>query len=465
MSPNLTATAAPDAEPPAGRYWTRRQVLLAAIFATVLAQIVAMALISKYNVHPDERSHVTTADYYLRWWLPPPAGDVRVLPSISAYGFSYHYNPTPTYFLAGRTVAPIRDLIRHPFRAFRLWNAALFAVVVGVALRLRDRRFALLLLLCPAQVWYLFSYFNDDAMALALSLLCCWQVTVPGAATARFLAADDWRTGRWGALGLALMLALLLLSKQNYRVFLGFLGLYAVWTLAFSGDFRRARRLGLKWCALALAALCLAWPRLALDAWINRPDAPGNRGLSKWQRVREVADSTAISGFRPSQSGTEDAYPGLDMRSSGTSFLDLFNQRYRWHEITFQSLVGVYGYVSIYGDAPFYLAMLAAYLSLLATVSFLTWRHGTRPQQLLWLLCLLTWAALVLASARHSWMVDFEPQGRYLFPGIGVLFLAFSQLRTCLPEKLLWRYGVLIWLLSCYSFLFTGLRSIPKFAG
>ena len=46
--------------------------------------------------------------------------------------------------------------------------------------------------------------------------------------------------------------------------------------------------------------------------------------------------------------------------------------------------------------------MLVAYLSLLATVTGLTLRHGTRAQQLLWLLCLLTWTALILASAYNS---------------------------------------------------------------
>ena len=466
MSLKLTVTSASGDEPRAGgRRWTRRRVLLAAIFATVLAQIVAMALISKYNVHPDEQSHVTVADYYLHWWLPPPAGDPRILPSLSAYGFSYHYNPTLAYFLAGRTVAPIQELIRNPFRAFRLWNAALFAALIAVALRLKDPRFALLLLLCPAQMWYLFSYFNDDAMALALSLLCVWQVAFPEAAGARFLAADDWRTGRWGAFALALMLALLWLSKKNYHAFLAFLGVYALWTVVFSRDARRARRLALKWGVLALAALCLAWPRQALDDWVNRPDAPGNRGLTKWQRAREVTDSYATTAFRPSSAGTRDAYPGLNMKASGTPFIELFNHRYRWHEFTWKSLVGVYGYVSLYSGSAFYLAMLVAYLSLLAIVSWQVGRHGTRPQQLLWLLCLLTWAALALASAHHSWTVDYEPQGRYLFPGVGMLFLAFSRFGSCVPDRLLWRYGILIWGLSCYSFVVTGLRWIPKFAG
>ncbi len=437
-----------------------RKLLLAAIFATVLAQMIAMALISELNVHPDERHHVQVADYYLRWWLPPPAGDPRVIPSLSAYGFSYHYNQTLAYFLAGKAVAPIQDWIQNPFIAFRLCNVALFAALVGFALRRRNELYALLLLLCPAQVWYLFSCFNDDALALFLSLLCCLQVAVPDTISSRFLGAEDWRTSRRGAFALALILATLLLSKQNYHVFLVFLGFYAAWTVASAGDLARARRLGLKWCAVALAAVCLAWPRYAIDDWVNDPKRPGNRGLTKGERIHEVAESHATGGFRPTQAGTEDAYPGLRMKQRGVPFGDLFKMH--WHRNTYMSLVGVYGYVSIYSDRSFYVATFIVYASLLATLIALVWRQGSPWDRLFALACSLFCAGLVLASAHHSWTVDFEPQGRYLFPGIGIAFVAILRLRALVPPRVLWRYGVVIWLLSCYSFLFTGLRLIPK---
>ncbi len=425
--------------------------------------MIAMAVISRYDAHPDERSHVTVADYYLTWWLPPAAGDPRVLSSLSAYGYSYHYNLTPAYFLAGRAVAPIQDLVRQHYVAFRLFNVALFAVLAALALRRRAELFAAALLLCPAQVWYLFSCFSDDALALFLCLLCCWQVMTPDTVFSRFLAAGDWRTGWRGAVFLALLLALSLLSKRNYHAFLAFLGFYAAWTIAFAGDPRRARRLGLKWAAVALAALCFAWPRYALDDWINDPEAPGNRGLTRSQRIMEVTESRATGGFRPSQRGTEEAYPGLAMKQRGVPFSELLAMH--WHRNTYMSFVGVYGYVSIYGPTSFYVACFIVYASLLATLIALVLRYGSGPDRLFALVAFLACAGLVLVSAHHSWTVDFEPQGRYLFPAIGIVFVAVLHLKALIPARILWRYGILIWLLSCYSFIFTGLRLIPKSAG
>ncbi len=440
-------------------------MLLAAVFSTILAQIVAMALISQYNVHPDERSHVTVADYYLHWWIPPAAGDTRVISSLSAYGHSYHYNSTPVYFLAGKAVAPLKNLIRHPFLAFRFFNVALFTALVIVALLRRDENFALLLLLFPAQVWYLFSCFNDDASALFLCLLCCWQIMYPDTILTRFLAADTWRRHLHGALLFALMLALILLSKRNYHVFLAFLGFYAAWMIAFSGDLRRAKRLASRWCAIGLAAICFAWPRYSIDAMVNDPDAPGNKGMTKHERILDMVESYATRGFRPSQLGTEDGYPGLKLKQQGVPFTEIFTHPwFRWHEVTLKSLVGAYAYARIFSDTPFYLAIFMAYASLLGNLVVLVIRHGTRADRLFAVACSLFCAGLVLASAYHSWTVDFVPHGRYLFPGFGILFIAILRFRAFIPGRILWRHGVLIWLLSCYSFIFTGLRLIPKFA-
>ncbi len=441
------------------------KLLLAAIFSMVLAQMITMALISQYNAHPDERSHVTAADYYLHWWIPPAAGDTRVLSSLSAYGHSYHYNSTPVYFLVGRSLAPLRNLIRHPFLAFRLFNVALFATLVVVALFRRDQTCALLLLLLPAQVWYLFSCFNDDASALFLCLLCSWQIMYPDTVLSQFLTDDNWSTSRHGALLFALMLALILLSKKNYHVFLAFLGFYAAWMTAFSGDPRRVKRLALKWCAVGLAAGCLALPRYAIDAWINDPAAPGNKGMTKQERMSEVVESYASRGFRPSQFDTEDGYPGLRLKEHGVPFSEIFTHPwFRWHEVTFKSFVGAYAYARIFSDKPFYLAIFFAYTSLLATLIVMVIRHGTSADRIFGLVCFLSFAGLVLASAYHSWTVDFVPHGRYLFPGFGIFFVAILRFRAFISTRILWRYGVLIWLLSCYSFIFTGLRLIPKFA-
>ena len=78
------------------------------------------------------------------------------------------------------------------------------------------------------------------------------------------------------------MLALLLLSKQNYRVFLGFLGLYAAWSVVFSGDFQRAKRLTLKWGAIGSGG---AVPGVATSGARRLDQSAGRAGQPRPQQV------------------------------------------------------------------------------------------------------------------------------------------------------------------------------------
>ncbi len=450
-----------DARSAAGRGKRFGRPLLAALFATVLVQIAAMALISRFDAHPDERSHVAVGDYYVHWWLPPAAGDPRIVPSLSNYGSSYHYQPSIAYFLAGKAVAPVQGLLQHRFRAFRFFNAGLLAILAGVALWRRDDTFGLLLLLLPAQVWYLFSYFNDDALALFACLLCCWQIARPEAAFARFLHAEDWKTGWGGALLFGLLLAILLLSKRNYHIFLVFLAGHAACIIGLSGDWIRRRRPAIKSGIVVLMAFSFVWPNQAFHEWVNDPARAANRGSTRHERIQQQAERYAAPGFKPSELGTESGFGMTRMRDRGVPFGELFT-RHRWHELTIMSFFGLYGYMDLASPPAFYAGILLFYLSFLATLCIRVLRRGSMLDRAYFLAGLAFCGGLVAASAYHSWTIDFQAQGRYLFPAFGALFLTVLKLEAIIPGRILWRHGLAVWLLSSYSFIFTGLRWILK---
>lgn len=56
---------------------------------------------------------------------------------------------------------------------------------------------------------------------------------------------------------------------------------------------------------------------------------------------------------------------------------------------------------------------------------------------------------MVAASLYHSWTYDFQPQGRYLFPILGILSILFHETREYLNRYIL---SLLISLMFTFSF-------------
>jgi uncharacterized membrane protein len=93
----------------------------------------------------------------------------------------------------------------------------LLAILAG--LRLRPQRALSPLLLAP-QIWYIFSYFNGDAFPLFLATLIGYQTAVPDSLFNRYLDAPGLVRRVPGLLFVAVLIALLALSKKNYYAFL-----------------------------------------------------------------------------------------------------------------------------------------------------------------------------------------------------------------------------------------------------
>ena len=117
--------------------------------------------------------------------------------------------------------SPVRRSI-----SYRLFNLTLFLAIVFVFVRKVEARHLLIPLSLSAQIWYIFSYFNADAFALAGAQFAAYQVAVRDSAFNSGITSGSYR-GWWrGVLVLGLAIGLLLLSKRNFYVFLAFLAAY-----------------------------------------------------------------------------------------------------------------------------------------------------------------------------------------------------------------------------------------------
>jgi len=84
-------------------------------------------------------------------------------------------------------------------------------------------------------------------------------------------------------------------------------------------------------------------------------------------------------------------------------------------------------------------------------------------RDMIFFLFVLTFAGLVVGqSVYHSWVNDYQPQGRYLFPILPMFMVALARMPSSFRMRIMPLFGFAFFVLSVWSFLLTGLRMIPK---
>jgi hypothetical protein len=470
------------------------------IVATFLA--ASMAWISAFNAHPDEIHHARAADYYRTHWLPPQFGDPDAVPSYSRYGTSYLHERDIVYLLAGKWSLIVAPVVGNSDLSYRLFNLMLLAAIAFAFVRKREARPLLVPLVLSAQVWYVFSYFNADALALAAALFVAYQIIARGSV---FNAALDSKTRmRWlgGVLLLGFGFGLLLLAKRNYYIVLAFLAAYvmlrevglrasfgvAFCTLIGIGWYFRAppdvpswlygctalvvagfvvldirarvsdpafrRRVG-TFIAAGGVGVVLFLPRVAFDKLVVENSA------NELYSIEATAEVFAADGFKPSQIAKGVAESEFRLRVGGTPYLKMLFSGNHWAWISFQSLVGCYGYMTIFSRDRFYAVVGVVYLVFLALLGYGAWRSGDGAARNSLAIASLYALLVVLVSSLYSWTSALQAQGRYLFPAFVMFGMAIADMRGRLPAAAPVA-AVLAFVLAVYSFCDVGLILIPK---
>ena len=469
-----------------------------------LAALLAlgMALRSAPDSHPDEIFHAKAAEYYRHHWLPPRVGDPRTLDSYSAYGSSYLSDFDPSYFFAGKIAALFQPLGVEALYAARLAGVLLFGVLGALALGLKGWELFFVPLLLSPQIWYLFSYANNDAFPLAASFILAILLVSPEGALARFFRGGSHLRERATALLVAVTLAALLLSKFNYVFVAGFFAAYLLsrcgsWILALVvvlGLFpamvaarlilqprfehlvgavisgvgvyllaRHARRAGGE-TVRRFVRTCIVLSGAALLALVVRAYVIIINGGAD-QMARSIADRVAAKAAEKPQAsdGKLSTRPptGLRLRERGIPFHRMFLAPWHWAQSTAATSAGLYGYMSARGSLAYYLAYFGAAALFILIAARLAWAAHSPGDPTLPVVAILFIATVVLASAYHSWTTDFQPQGRYLFPTLPVVGLLLLHYRNALIQSRLVVIAALIFGLSSYSFVFVGIRGLP----
>lgn len=415
--------------------------------------IIVMMVNSDQNVHPDEYVHLAAVQYYADHWLPPDITDPSIDHTFSVYGVSRLSSLEIYYLLAGKFKSLISSIELPDHVSSRMFNILLWGAIFFYGLkRISGRIVALPLLLTP-QVWYIFSYCNSDAFALFVAFLGGSQLVDKNSLLFRYLRGDNMFSRVFGVILIGLLLATLLLLKKNYLPFIAFFYLCLLFRLFFTEEFYWDRKDALiRLIAFTLLGCALFGLRLGIDHYVN-----GENGQAK---IEAMKNSKGHPSYRPA-SPLADTNHFLFKKAKGVTWQEMIS-KYKWPERCLNNFFGTFGYGNIKAQLIYYQIMRwATVFFLVLVVGTAIVRGGIAGGGVVMAACALA-GALVLASFYHSWVGDFQPQGRYLFMILPMLGVVYGWNYTLVHRQGITLVATMMFLFSSYFFVFQGLLRIPQ---
>jgi hypothetical protein len=415
--------------------------------------IIAMAGISQRNVHPDEYVHMDAASYYQDHWLPPLIEDPAIRKTYSVYGVSRLNNGEVYYLLAGKFKSLFDGFQISDTFSLRAFNILLFGIILLLSIKDRYARMVALPLLISPQIWYIFSYCNSDAFGLFCSFLAGYQVINPSSHLHRYLQNTGWKSRITSTLLLSLLIGMLLLLKKNYYPFIVFFYLCLGAQLFTNKEFLEKRKSVLiRLVMITLAGLLIFGLRIGADYMVN--------GAHRHENLSRIQEELATPWYKPSTE-LHKKHVSLYLKERGTLLGEII-ERDRWFEKSFQTGFGVYGYFTITASYTYYDLVRWTGAGVLFFMLGSVFLRGGFIGSALALSAIGLSAALIGVSVYQSWTVDFQAQGRYLFPIIPMLGLLYAANYHTINNTLLALGVTSMYLLGIYSFIFQGLLYIPK---
>ncbi len=415
--------------------------------------IIAMAGISKDNSHPDEYVHISAINFYQDHWLPPLIDDPTIRNTFSAYGVSRLNNGEVYYLFAGKFHKILQSFGLPEYFSVRMFNVFLFGLIVLYAIRNRYARMGALPFLVSAQIWYIFSYCASDAFALFFAFLATVELIDPRSLLHRYLKGDGWAVKLLGFVVLGILLGIIFLLKKNYLPFVVFFYLVLGVKLFLTDQFFWEKKAAiLRLLLITCVGLAVFGLRVGADYLVN--------GFDREEKIASLQEEMAHHWYKP---GTElhNKHVSLYRKARGAT-LERIVLVDKWFEKTFRSSFGVFGYFTISGSQAYYDLVRWSGLTLLLIFFAAIFRGGGLAGSGLGLAALSISGGLIGIALYHSWTIDFQPQGRYLFPIVPIFGILYGWNHRVINQRLLILGLTPMFLLAMYAFIFQALLRIPR---
>ena len=427
-------------------------VLFGGLFAATLMTIFT-GFWNPFYLNPDEYHTLSAVNYYFSHFMPPDMRDPAIIDSYAIYGTTRHSEWTLFYFLT----AKIGQFFADPIIRVRFFTTVTFCIMAGIALKNVKKNWALsaMLLLTP-QVWYLFSYCTSDSLDFFMSFLCMYEVMKKDSMLNRVLDEPFCKKQLLYMALLGLLFVQPLWGKPTFYVVLIFIFLILLIRLFYTPKTERKvllyKYLGILGFTLGIFAI-----RYMIT------DFPYYGLFGKYRVYMDMMEQTALPGYKLSTPALERAY-SMSFMEKGITLEQLLTG-FDFNKNLFRTFAGFFGSYAFGARDWYYMAIAVLYLAILAYLLVQAFRK--RDSQTWWeigaaALSMFIQYALIVYNA---WVVDFQPQGRYLLPILFYTAYLIHRADSESQSKVLRILLCLTCLLSLYSFYTVGIPNLVSVHG
>ena len=422
--------------------------ILGMVGITAMLLSWGIAFSSPYGgtVHPDEMQTRAAVEYYQTHWIQPDVRSEFVAGTVSGYGMTRMSEINLYYLFAGK----FANLCVFEM-SFRALGMLLILILTYFVLKhIKKERYIAILFFATPQLWYLFSYATSDAYDYLFTVFAVYEVLSEQSALNRILR-EPWKRRHIPAyLMIGFVFANLLMAKKTFYVVLATIFLLLLYRLIFEKKEAR-KQLLLKYMGLLAVSFAIVLIRYAPDF--------GYYGLQKGAAVDQVIETTALYEYKPSTPAIKQAKSTL-LFEKGVSLKEFFAD-WNFNEELFKNYFGYYGVYSLEAKDWYYVLMAVLYVLLLGTVGMLVHQQIKRTQMAgqsvvrerltywtMWAMIFL----MYLLTIYNAYFVDFQPQGRYLFPALPALACQIGLYKEVEDSKAVRTLITAIAVVSLYSF-------------
>ena len=416
------------------------------VAAMLLAWNIAFTSPYGGTVHPDEMQTRAAVDYYRTHWIQPDVRSEFVATTVSGYGMTRMSEINLYYLFAGK----FANLCGFTMSFRALGMLMILILTVFVLKNIKKERYIAILFFATPQLWYLFSYATSDAYDYLFAVFAAYEILAQNSGLNRMLSQSFQKRQIPVYAGIGFIFANLLMAKKTFYVVLLTIFLLLLYRLIFAEKAER-RKLFVKYLCILGVACSIVLIRYFPDF--------GYYGLGKGAAVNQVIEATALPEYKPSTPAAEQAKSTL-LFAKGVTLKEFFVD-WNFNGELFKNYFGYYGIYSLEAKPWYYGAMAALYMGLLGTVGVLVHRSfqtrkaaGIRvlPKRLIYWTMWGMMMLMYLLTIYNAYFVDFQPQGRYLFPALPALACQIGLYREVAEHKTVRTLLAAIGLLSLYSF-------------
>lgn len=416
----------------------------------IVTSVFIAAIITSFNIHPDELVTYKAIEYYEHHNLAPDLRSPEIKDTFSLYGNNRLAESSLYYFIAGK-ITVLCNLIMTG-NNFRVLNIMLLCIMCVICIKnlIRNKNSALMLaLFTTPQLWYIYSYGTSDALDYFISFLCFYQV-INKDSMLNYILENKITKKDWPKLfEISVLFSMLLMAKQNYYIIILFLAFILILRWAFINR-ESKKQLFFKYILVLVLCFSILGIRSIRDVYLYG----GHKSEIKSQLKEEMAKTEFKLSTKP-----EDRYVGLTLKERGVSLKSILIDRGFLKE-SFKSFIGKYGYMNIEGSNMYYLIMLILYLILYLIIAFYNLYKTNFRVKITFVGLNLLMLLNVVISVYNSWYIDFQAQGRYLFPILILLGYSVNQVPNIFSNKIFKVVLMLLSILSIYSFILIGIKQL-----